>query len=141
MKTIFAIFLSLFLVKGCEAQNKSMKQTTIVYEAFTRGTFKSVIIENKKMYMVNEQGGKRNEVQVTDKEWKDLIEAYNEIDLEGMETLKAPTDNRKFDGAMHANVTISTNGKSYTTPGFDHQKPPKEIEKFINKLVSLTFVE
>ena len=78
---------------------------------------------------------------ITEKEWKELVETFKDIKLDEMAKMKAPTDKRTYDGAMHANVTITINGKTYTTPGFDHQYPPKGIQKFINKIVSLTFVE
>ena len=141
MKTIFTIFLSVFLAKGCTGQNGDIEQATVVYEAFSRGFFKSVIIENKKMYTINEREGERQEVTLSEKEWEELADAFKEIKLDQMAQMKAPTDKRTYDGALHANVTITLNGETFTTPGFDHQFPPKGIEKFINKLVSLTFVE
>ena len=141
MKTIFTIFLSVFLAKGCAAQNGAIEQATVVYEAMSRGYFKSVIIENKKVYTINKRDGAREEVELTEKEWNELGNAFEEIKLDKMEQMKAPTEKRTYDGALQANVTITLKGETFTTPGFDHQFPPKGIEKFINKLVSLTFVE
>ena len=141
MKTIFTIFLSVFLAKGCSGQNGAIEQASVVYEAFSRGFFKSVIIENNKVFTINERDGERQEVSLSDKEWKELADAFKEIKLDQMAQMKAPTDKRTYDGALHANVTITLNGETFTTPGFDHKFPPKGIEKFINKLVSLTFVE
>jgi hypothetical protein len=141
MKTIFTIFISFFLAKGCSSQNGDIDQASVVYEAFSRGFFKSIIIQNKKVYTINERDGERQEVLLSDKEWKELVETFKDIKLDEMAKMKAPTDKRTYDGAMHANVTITINGKTYTTPGFDHQYPPKGIQKFINKIVSLTFVE
>lgn len=141
MKTIFTIFLSVFLAKGCSGQNGNIEQASVVYEAMSRGFFKSIIIENKKVYTVNERDGKRQEVLLSDEEWKELVDTFKEIKLDEMEQMKAPTVKRTFDGALHANLTITLKDETYKTPGFDHQYPPKGIEKFINKLVSLTFVE
>jgi hypothetical protein len=141
MKTIFTIFLSVFLAKGCAGQNGDIEQATVVYEAMSRGFFKSVVIENKKVYIINQREGERQEVLLSDNEWKELVAAFKEIKLDEMKSMKAPTDKRTYDGAMQANITITLKGEIYTTPGFDHQYPPKRVEKFINKLVSLTFVE
>ena len=76
-----------------------------------------------------------------DNEWKELVVAFKEIKLDEMKSMKAPTTKRTFDAALHANIAITVKGQTYTTPGFDHDYPPKGIEKFVNKLVSLTFVE
>lgn len=141
MKTIFTIFLSVFLAKGCTGQNGDIEQATVVYEAMSRGFFKSVVIENKKVYIINQREGERHEVSLSDNEWKELVASFIEIKLDEMELMKAPTDKRTYDGALHANITITVKGETYTTPGFDHQYPPKGIEKFINQLVALTFVE
>lgn len=141
MKTIFTIFLSVFLAKGCAGQYGDIEQAVVVYEAMSRGFFKSVVIENKKVYIINQREGERNEVSLSENEWNELVNAFKVIKLDEMELMKAPTDKRTYDGALHANITITVNGETYTTPGFDHQFPPKGIEKFINKLVALTFVE
>lgn len=141
MKTIFTIFLSVFLAKGCTGQNGDIEQATVVYEAMSRGFFKSVIIENKKVYTIDEREGKRQEVLLSDNEWNELVASFKDIKLDEMKSMKAPTDKRTYDGAMQANITITVKGETYTTSGFDHEYPPKGIEKFINKLVSVTFVE
>ena len=70
-----------------------------------------------------------------------MVDAFKEINLEGMASLKAPTDKRLYDGAAHANISITLKGKTYTTEGFDHGYPPIEIENLINKLVFLTIKE
>ena len=40
-----------------------------------------------------------------------------------MGQMKAPTDKRTYDGALHANLMITLNAETYSTPGFDHQYP------------------
>jgi hypothetical protein len=139
MKTIFTIFLTLFLAKSCS--NEEFDNAIVDYEANSRGFYKKIKIEDKKLYVMNERKGKSTEVSLSKKEWNELVEAFKEINLEGMDNLKAPTDKRLYDGAAHANISITLKGKTYTTEGFDHGYPPIEIENLINKLIFLTIKE
>lgn len=139
MKTIFTIFLTLFLAKSCS--NEEFDNAIVDYEANSRGFYKKIKIEDKKLYVMNERKGEVTEVSLSKKEWNELVEAFKEINLEGMDNLKAPTDKRLYDGAAHANISITLKGKTYTTEGFDHGYPPIEIENLINKLIFLTIKE
>jgi len=139
MKTIFTIFLMLFLSKSCS--NEEFDNAIVDYEANSRGFYKKIKIEDKKLYVMNERKGESTEVSLSKKEWNELVEAFKEINLEGMDNLKAPTDKRLYDGAAHANISITLKGKTYTTEGFDHGYPPIEIENLINKLIFLTIKE
>jgi hypothetical protein len=139
MKTIFTIFLTLFLAKSCS--NEEFDNAIVDYEANSRGFYKKIKIEDKKLYVMNERKGESTEVSLSKKEWNELVEAFKEINLEGMDNLKAPTDKRLYDGAAHANISITLKGKTYTTEGFDHGYPPIEIENLINKLIFLTIKE
>jgi len=139
MKTIFTIFLTLFLAKSCS--NEEFDNAIVDYEANSRGFYKKIKIEDKKLYVMNERKGESTEVSLSKKEWNELVEAFKEINLEGMNNLKAPTDKRLYDGAAHANISITLKGKTYTTEGFDHGYPPIEIENLINKLIFLTIKE
>ncbi|MBN8565164.1 hypothetical protein [Flavobacterium filum] len=140
MKTIFTIFLSFFLAKGC-SDTSDIDNAVIEYQALSRGFYKTIKIENKNVSVVNARDEKPTELTLTKQDWKELVEAFREINLENMKNLKAPTSKRLYDGAAHANITISLEGKTYTTDGFDHGYPPVEIENFINKLVLLTIKE
>ncbi len=139
MKTIFTIFLTLFLAKSCT--NDEFDTAIVNYEASSRGFYKKIKIEDKKLYVTNERDGEPTEVSLSKKEWNELVDAFKEINLEGMASLKAPTDKRLYDGAAHANISITLKGKTYTTEGFDHGYPPIEIENLINKLIFLTIKE
>jgi hypothetical protein len=45
--------------------------------------------------------------------------------------LKAPTEKRFYDGAAIGNLSVSHNGETYGTSGFDHGNPPVEIEQLV----------
>lgn len=140
MKTIFTIFLLFFLTKGC-SDSSDIDNAIIEYQAISRGFYKVIKIEEKKVTVINSRNEKPFELNLSKKDWKELVDAFREINLDNMKNLKAPTSKRLYDGAAHANITINLEGKTYTTNGFDHGYPPIEIENFINKLVLLTIKE
>lgn len=140
MKTIFTIFLSFFLAKGC-SDTSDIDNAIIEYQAISRGFYKIIKIEDKKVTVVNNRDEKPFELNLSKEDWKELVEAFREINLDNMKNLKAPTAKRLYDGAAHANISIKLEDKTYTTDGFDHGYPPVEIENFINKLVLLTIKE
>jgi hypothetical protein len=57
--------------------------------------------------------------------------------LEKLPTLKDSTQKRFYDGAAIANLKVRYQDKNYETTDFDHEFPPAEIEKLVNKIVSL----
>jgi hypothetical protein len=69
------------------------------------------------------------------------VEAFQEVDLEEIPNLKAPTEKRFYDGAAIANINIIYKGKTYESNGFDHGNPPLEIEKLVNKITLLALPE
>ncbi|HQX02758.1 MAG TPA: hypothetical protein P5335_11040 [Flavobacterium sp.] len=141
MKTIITIFLTVFLAKSCANENGDIDKAVVEYEATSRGFYKNIKIEDKKLFVINNRNEKPVEVSLSKKEWNELVDAFKEINLEEMKNLKAPTDKRLYDGAAHANITIILDGKTYTTDGFDHGYPPSQIENFISKLIFLTIKE
>ena len=50
---------------------------------------------------------------------------------------KDPSQKRFYDGAPIANLSVTYQSKTYQTTDFDHGTPPVEIEKLVNKILSL----
>jgi len=140
MKAITIILLSVFLVKSCsnQAQNDIAK-TTLQYTASTRGFFQKIVVINQKATISRDRNGEKfpEEIAISDKDWKEIISYFEKIDLEKLPTLKDPTQKRFYDGAAIANLKIRYQDKNYETTDFDHEFPPAEIEKLVNKIVSL----
>ncbi|WP_333693581.1 hypothetical protein [Flavobacterium sp.] len=141
MKTIFTIFLSLVLAKGCGEEANAIDSAVVEYEALSRGFYKTIKIENKKLYVVKSRNDKPHEVSLSAKQWNSLVELFKEINLDELSNLKAPTEKRMYDGAAHARFAVTLDGKNYSTQSFDHGHPPVAIEKFVNKLTELSFKE
>ena len=140
MKAITIILLSVFLVKSCsnQAQN-DIANTTLQYTASSRGFFEKIVVINQKATISRDRTGEKfpEEIAISDKDWKEIISYFQKIDLEKVPTLKDPTQKRFYDGAAIANLKVRYQDKNYETTDFDHEFPPAEIEKLVNKIVSL----
>jgi hypothetical protein len=140
MKAITIILLSVFLGKSCnnQAQN-DIANTSLQYTATTRGFFEKIVVINQKVTISRDRNGEKSpeEITISDKDWKEIIGYFEKIDLEKLPTLKDPTQKRFYDGAAIANLKIRYQDKNYETKDFDHEFPPIEIEKLVNKIVSL----
>ena len=140
MKAITIILLSVFLVKSCSNQaQKDIAKTTLQYTASTRGFFQKIVVINQKATISRDRNGEKSpeEITISDKDWKEIIGYFEKIDLEKVPTLKDPTQKRFYDGAAIANLKVRYQDKNYETTDFDHEFPPAEIEKLVNKIVSL----
>jgi hypothetical protein len=123
-----------------ESSSKMQESGAIVeYTANTRGYHLKIKLTPNELTYTNERGsleGTKVALDATQKaELQQLLKA---IDVEKISELKAPSQKRLYDGAAHADLTITVNGKEYHSAGFDHGEPPAAIEKFIKKLISYT---
>jgi len=134
------ILLTLFLGKSCtnEAQN-DIVNSTLQYTANSRGLYEKIVIINQKATISRDRNENTPPEQITisDKDWNEMIGYFEKINLEKMQEFKDPTQKRFFDGAAIANLKIRYQDKTYETMDFDHGHPPVEIEKLVNKIVSL----
>ncbi len=140
MKILSILFLTIFLGKGCDAQEKQdVASAVIEYTANTRGFYQKIVVQNQKYSVSKNRDGKDSpaEIAISNSDWKKIIDAFQEIDLEGFPNLKAPTQKRLYDGAAIADLTITYKGKTYKTIPFDHGNPPAEIEKLVGKITVL----
>ncbi len=140
MKIISLIFLTLFLGRSCDNEQKIDIQSAVVeYTANTRGFYQKIVVQNQTISVYRDR--KETALPVTEKiseaDWKELISMFQEIDLEGLQSLKAPSEKRYYDGAAIGNLKIDYKEKTYQTDGFDHGTPPLEIARFVTKITSL----
>jgi hypothetical protein len=134
MKLISCFLLSLFLSKGCVNQSKQdFSKSTLTYTAETRGFYMQITIEDKELRITKNRETRLPSVQITlSKEQKKKVLSYlKAIDVPNLSQLKAPTEKRFYDGAAIGNLSVSHNGETYETAGFDHGNPPVEIEQLV----------
>lgn len=110
------------------------------YEAFSRGMFLKVKYSNGQITVFKDRNfsERATAVSITKTQQEELTKLLLAIDSDGLEKMKAPTEARLYDGAAHANLSITANGKKHSCPGFDHGQPPAGVEKFVTKLLSYT---
>ncbi len=140
MKTATLFLLVILLGKGCKDEaTKDMNAAVIEYTANTRGFYGNVTIQNKTVLISRDRDTKADAstaLQIPDSDLKELVTAFQEINLEEMPNLKSPTEKRFYDGAAIADLQITYQGKTYQSQSFDHGHPPVEIERLVNKLAS-----
>ena len=140
MKLISLFILTIFLGKGCDNEQKQDVESAIIeYSANTRGFYQKIIIQNQMITVSRERKNADNPKaeKIADADWKALIADFQEVNLEELSNLKAPTEKRFYDGAAIGELKITYKGTTYQTSGFDHGTPPVEIERFVNKILSL----
>lgn len=139
MKLFAMILLSVFLGKSCSSQSKNdLKTAVLEYTANTRGFYQKITIQNQIVNISKDrnQSGIKEETKISDADWKELISYFENVDLDSLSTLKAPTEKRFHDGAAIANLKITYQGKTYGTSAFDHGFPPEKIKKLVAKINS-----
>jgi hypothetical protein len=128
------------MAKGCSQEAKNdIANTKIVYTANTRGFYQKLTVQNQEISVSRERdlSDKGVTSKISDADWKELVGYFEKIKLDSLSTYKDPTQKRVYDGAAIAKLIINYQEKEYQTKNFDHGYPPVEIEKFVNKLVSL----
>jgi hypothetical protein len=129
--------LSILVFAGCAGQKKTdQNETKIEYKAYSRGFYQEIIIENQMGFVTKMRDDKPIVFRLSIADRKSLNIAIQELDLDSLSQLKAPTEKRLFDGAAIANLKITKQGKRYESQSFDHGYPPAEIEKIVNKMLS-----
>lgn len=140
MKVFTILVLTIFMAKGCSQEAKNdIANTKIVYTANTRGFYQKLTVQDQEISVSRERdlSDKGFTSKISDADWKDLVGYFEKIKLDSLSTYKDPTQKRVYDGAAIAKLIINYQEKEYQTKNFDHGYPPVEIEKFVNKLVSL----
>lgn len=139
MKIISLLFLTLFLGKGCDDQQKQDINTAVIeYVANSRGFYQKITVEKQMVTVSSDRSGREKTVptKISDDDWNDLVNCFKKVELDSLTKLKAPTEKRFYDGAAIANLKITYKDTVYETSSFDHGFPPKEIKKFVNRITS-----
>lgn len=140
MKIISIIFLTIFLGRSCDKEQKhDIKSAVIEYSALTRGFYQKIVIQNQTIKVYNDRKSEEQSTtsKISDADWKYLITEFQDIDLDELENLKAPTEKRYYDGAAIGTLIVTYKDKTYNSASFDHGTPPIEIARFVTKITSL----
>lgn len=150
MKLLITFFGSLAMLVSCKSQQQSLTDSqkrisenfpTIYYEAHTRGAYKTVTIDNAIVSVVRTLNGTPETKELATKDRNELIMLLSKVDLNNMKNLKAPSEARAYDGALHAVLKVTEKDNVYESNFFDHGNPPTEIADFVNKVVAIGNIE
>jgi hypothetical protein len=139
MKLFAMLFLSVFLGKSCSGQTKNdLKNAVVEYTANTRSFNHKISIQNKMVtiYKDRKLDSKPVNKEISDADWKELVCYFENIKLDSLANLKAPTEKRFYDGAAIASLKIMYKDKIYKSMAFDHGFPPVAIKKLVDKINS-----
>jgi len=137
MKKSIVLLLSILVFAGCAGQKRTAQnETKMEYKAYSRGFYQEITIEKQLVFVAKSRDEKPVIFKIPIADWNNLNSAIQELDLDSLSQLKAPTEKRLFDGAAIANLKITKQGKRYESQSFDHGYPPAEIEKIVNKMLS-----
>ncbi|WGK95172.1 MULTISPECIES: hypothetical protein [Flavobacterium] len=137
MKKAIVLLFTILFFAGCVGQKKAVDSSIKVeYKAYSRGFYQTVRVENQMVFISKNREEKPVAFKLSAAEWNSLILVVNELNLETLSQMKAPTEKRLFDGAANASFKITKQGKVYESQSFDHGYPPAETEKIVNKMLS-----
>lgn len=139
MKTITLILSLLLLATGCgTVPAGKMSKATVDYQAVSRGYYLNILMNGRDVVIRDKREGPDKKVTLTDSELKEFGLLFDKIPADQLPAYKGPTQKRFYDGAAIATLSITENGTTYITEGFDHGDPPLEIATFVNKIVALS---
>ncbi|KJD35342.1 hypothetical protein PW52_11420 [Tamlana sedimentorum] len=110
----------------------------MAYTASSRGFFKEVIVDENQIATVQKRGGTAIKKACDKATWQQVETLLNQLQLNELSEINAPSKKYAFDGAALAQLTITKNGKTYESSAFDHGNPPKEIANLVKEILSLS---
>ena len=63
-----------------------------------------------------------------------IVKTFSKVKLEGISTLKRPSKRAAFDGALNAQLVVTTSKKKYESSNFDHNQPNVALIKTIDAM-------
>lgn len=146
MKKIAVIVVTIMLAVGCSSKKtaaanteKSASTLSFEYEAATRGSYKKVVVTQDSIVTIKDRDMKDVVSKpITKGEWNKLAVVAESVNLDGLNSLKAPSNKNHADAALAANLKVIKDGKTYGSTTFDHGNPPAEIAPLVNKIISMS---
>ncbi|MDR5591529.1 hypothetical protein [Christiangramia sp. SM2212] len=132
-----AIVIMFFSTNNCSNPEAGSIES-FSYETFTRGSSTMYTVTPNQI-TVKSTGLNKNENSnsISSEEWSELINIAGEIDAAKMSQLKAPSDSRASDAALHAILSVRKNDTIYKTNSFDHGNPPEEVKPLVEAILRL----
>lgn len=135
--SILSLFLILFTANNCSEEIQS-EVSQIEYEMFTRGSSTKYTAMPGELEIKGTGLQKTQKtVKLTSEDWKDLLKSLQEVDMEKLNQLESPSEERARDAAPHAIVSIRKNDTLYKTNSFDHGNAPLPLKPLTEAILRL----
>lgn len=131
------VLLALFAVGCASALKKESDKISFEYEAITRGSYKKVIVKQDTVITIKDRDLKDVVTAgLKNGEWNSLLKSLEDVNLEGLDEIKAPSVKHQVDAAPIANLKVIRGDKTYQSKSFDHGNPPQEIKDVVDKIMA-----
>lgn len=142
LQIILLVLFSLINCK-CISQKKENKENRVTSKNVTqiekielreqtRGTNR--LITFTKDAVTTYLNGNPSTSQISAADWESISKQAALLDLSKISTYESSTTKRFSDGALASSITVTANGKTFSSTGFDAGIPPKELEGLYNVL-------
>jgi hypothetical protein len=118
------------------SQKETINSVELSYQ--TRGMRKILHITKDSIAVsINEE---THNYRTTPAQWKKIVKTLEKVNLVSISALKRPSKRAAFDGAMNAQLIVTTSKKKYESSNFDHNQPNIVLVKTID-LMKLTLIK
>lgn len=138
MKYLFIMFTLLVTDNGCSNSKINQEAITLEYTTQGKSAYKSITIQKKRVSKINKHGAKPVNNVLSEKDWTKLMAILKTFDVKNIPHLKAPSQDRFFDGAAIGKLKIKYHNNTYESQSFDHGNPPKEIAALVKEILSIS---
>lgn len=127
----------LFIISSCKTNMASHEKTIFKTEKIslserTRGTIRDFTLSNEKLESII--NGNINTQEISENDWSKIVEYTEQINVENISKLEAPTTKRFSDAALASHITITKNGTDYQSSTFDSGNPPLELKNLYTEI-------
>ncbi|MBW2960290.1 hypothetical protein [Mesonia aestuariivivens] len=145
----FIIAVLCFTVISCKSGSVITHQdheklpyvSSVELEAITRGRREEIKVNSEKFKFTSHTNKETNLEKVSKtinkEQWKVILEKISTINLDEINQLKSPTNQRMYDGDLATHISITVDKKTYQSASFDKRNPPKELEELVKYLYQL----
>lgn len=139
------LIIAIVVLTGCSSAKSGLQSKKVVfeYEAITRGSSKTVTVDEGVIKTQQALGGKQTMMSdpMDKAQWNVILAAAEKVNLDSLATLKRPSTKSYVDAALAARLKVTVDGKEYTSAGFDHGNPPAEIKEFVKEILKLSVID
>ncbi|MGC1204377.1 MAG: META domain-containing protein [Flavobacteriaceae bacterium] len=120
------------------SEEMSYDSLKIEYSTTSMNAYRQIILSKETVSKLQKRGSKPTTKVCQKEDWDKITKAIKPIDMNTISLLEAPSKAFLFDGAAMAHLKISYKDSIYESPPFDHGNPPKDIEKLVKEILSIS---